>query len=136
MRVVCVMVVSVGVTVCTADVIIYCLHRMGGPWCVMAWGSHEYPPPPAAPRKTSTVSGRVKRASIGGALFLLAAAAAAPRGPLALYLAGGAVASSGEKDKGREMWGSRYFFRIVISPSINTYFYMKIHHGIRIMVGS
>lgn len=44
-----------------------------------------------------TVSGKVKRASAGGALLLLAGAAAAPRGLIALGLAGGALANAGEK---------------------------------------
>lgn len=44
------------------------------------------------------MSGNLKRASAGGALLLLAAAAAAPRGVLALGLAGGALASAGERE--------------------------------------
>lgn len=43
------------------------------------------------------VSGRVKKGAAGGALLLLAAAAAAPRGKLALGLAGGALANAGER---------------------------------------
>lgn len=70
------------------------------------WFSRISPPPtPAHPHQTPTVSGIVKRASIGGALLLLAAAAVVPRGPLALCLAGGAVASCGEKNAGSGAWG-------------------------------
>lgn len=48
------------------------------------------------------VSNKVKRFSIGGAVVLLAAAAAVPRGVVALWLAGSALASSG---KGRRILG-------------------------------
>lgn len=46
----------------------------------------------------TAVSGQVKRASIGGALFMFSAAAVLARGPIALCLAGGAVAASGENN--------------------------------------
>lgn len=57
------------------------------------------------PFRVLTVSGKVKRASIGAALVLLAAAAAVPRGPLSLWFAGGAVAATGEFGR-RKQWGN------------------------------
>ncbi|CAM9927265.1 unnamed protein product [Scytosiphon promiscuus] len=45
--------------------------------------------------KAYGVSGKVKKAAMGGALLLLAGAAAAPRGALALKLVGGALANAG-----------------------------------------
>ncbi|CAM9572366.1 unnamed protein product [Laminaria digitata] len=49
----------------------------------------------SACNKAYQVSGKVKKGAAGGALLLLAAAAAAPRGKLALGLAGGALANAG-----------------------------------------
>lgn len=43
------------------------------------------------------VSGKVKKMGAGGALLLLTAAVVAPRGKLALGLAGGALANAGER---------------------------------------
>ncbi|CAM9819899.1 unnamed protein product, partial [Ectocarpus sp. 4 AP-2014] len=47
--------------------------------------------------KAYRVSGRVKKAAVGGALLFLTGAAVAPRGVLALKLAAGALANAGEK---------------------------------------
>ncbi|CAN0108768.1 unnamed protein product [Ascophyllum nodosum] len=67
--------------------------------------------------KAYRVSGQVKRASVGGALFLIASAAVAPRGPLALCLAGAAVAASGKND----------IIYIYIYTEYITYIYTRVY---------